>query len=201
MDVTIGNSDVKYDFQQWMMSEVSPERQMIFDSDSKTMQYNSQIIASTITSGLNVKRISYEISESEEFKKLMQISKAKTSKSRLKENKDKSKNTRNLMNVVRHTVTNTENKKSKTKKYVVKRKSKRLRSDLNQEWTFKPKLDKKSMSMMKRHHEFSSISRIDRLTSRKRSSNKTPISHKIQNEIMEMQECTFTPDLTSTKWK
>jgi hypothetical protein len=115
------------------MSEVSPERQMIFDSDSKTMQYNSQIIASTITSGLNVKRISYEISESEEFKKLMQISKAKTSKSRLKENKDKSKNTRNLMNVVRHTATNTENKKSKTKKYVVKRKSKRLRSDLNQE--------------------------------------------------------------------
>lgn len=199
MDVTIENSDGRTDFQQWMMSEVSPERKLLFDSDSKHMPYNSQNMTSTMTPGLNARKINYEISESEEFKKLMQISKAKTSKSKPKESKNK--NSRNLMKVVRNTAIDTQDKKSKKRKYMVKRKSKRARGDLNQEWTFKPKLDKKSMSMMKRSHELSSTSRIDRLTSRKRSSNKTPISHKIQSEIMEMQECTFTPDLTRTEWK
>jgi hypothetical protein len=105
----------------------------MFDSDYKTSKNESMKFA--MTPGISVKRINDEVTESDEYTKLVHRSKAKTSKSKHRDNKlsNRENNTRNLLKVVRNTAVNIESNKSRMKKYVVKRKLKKLKSELNQE--------------------------------------------------------------------
>ena len=136
--------------------------------------------------------------ESEEFKRLM----SKTSnhkRHKRKTNKQSSKNTRNLQRLVQMQSNNTEVKKSRPKRFHVRRKVKKKMTGLSEECTFKPNLNKKSITIVKKLEELTSMSGFDRLTTHKRSNNKTPISHKLSREIEEMRECSFTPNLKQTE--
>ena len=70
--------------------------------------------------------------------------------------------------------------------------------DLNEECTFEPKLDKRSLSMAKKSIENSTLNSLERLTNHRKFPHKLKISYKLEKEVEDLRECSFTPNLTQT---
>lgn len=203
MDVTIesksedhsveDSNDKQSDFKEYDTHQDSPERNVAGTINIK-MVSNEKIRKSQVNTPMpNVSQILDDVSESDEYKHLM--TKLKKSHQKARKPKRNSKNTRNDSKFLMEKSRTSEVKKSKKRKYVVRRKPKRndinkkseisIKQNLGPDFTFKPKLDKKSLEMSKKYRPVQHT--------------RTPVSHKLSREIEDLRECTFTPNLNKTK--
>ena len=175
----------------------SPSQKLVHDSSVNHNQKSSNKMHAT-TSDLQASNLENDdASESEEYKRLMSFSTKKTKqpKGHFKKHSQKTRNDLDITKM--HSKTSNQNRQRR-KKFVVRKKEKRVGRDLDPEFTFKPKLNKKSLSLAKRSvYAFAGKSNV--VTPDKDVGRRYILPSNVEKEMEEMRECSFTPNLKKTE--